>query len=73
MIFLTTYPTHITFSDIVINFIVWSIVIVLFLNRKKSDKNTKAWEVVATFFGALLLILGTNYAKKKVKDWWNKD
>jgi hypothetical protein len=73
MIFLTTYPAHITIGDIVLNIIVWGTVIILYRNRNKSEKNAKAWSAVSTFFGMLLLILGANYAKKSVKEWWNKD
>jgi hypothetical protein len=72
MIFLTTYPAHITFGDIILNVIVWGVVIVLFRNRKRSEKDARAWGVVTTFFGALLLILGANYAKKSAKTWWEK-
>ena len=73
MIFLTTYPAHVTLDDIILNLVVWGIVILLFLGRKKSKLNARLWNFVATFFGLLLLLLGVNYTKKKVKDWWNKD
>lgn len=30
------------------------------------------WKVVKVFFIALFLILGANYTKDKIKEWWNK-
>jgi len=30
------------------------------------------WKGMRLFFVVLFLTLGTNYAKGKIKDWWNK-
>lgn len=38
-------------------------------------RNTKLgflWKGMYYFFLVLFITLGTNYAKGKVKDWWNK-
>ena len=31
------------------------------------------WTIVSTFFIVLFAILFANYAKKGIKEWWNKD
>jgi hypothetical protein len=72
MTFLTTHPPHITFNDVVINVIFWALVIGLFRNRKKSEDHNRAWRIMMIFLGVLVATLGINYAKKSVKDWWEK-
>jgi hypothetical protein len=51
--------------------LVWIPILVIYLLR-----NTKLgflWKGLRMFFIVLLLTLGANYAKKSVKEWWEKD
>jgi len=72
MIILTTYPPQISFSDICINVVFWLVVVLLYKSRNKTPQNKKMWTVVQTFLIVLVATLGVNYAKKSIKDWWNK-
>ena len=48
----------------------WALVIFTYITR-----NTFLgflWRYMKIFFIVLLVTLGANYAKGKVKDWWNK-
>jgi DMSO reductase anchor subunit len=47
------------------------VIFVVFLFRKEKGWD-KVWHVITVFFGVLLVVLGANYAKKSVKEWWNK-
>ena len=72
MIILTTYPTTITFEDILINVIFWGVIIALYRSRNKTQQNKNMWRGAQIFFAVLLVTLGANYTKKKVKEWWSK-
>lgn len=72
MIILEAYPETITFKEAMFNIIFWSILLLLYATRNVSEINRKIWDVVQMFFTVLLLILGANYAKKEIKEWWNK-
>lgn len=72
MTILTTYSAQITFGDIIINIIFWGVIIALYRSRNKTPQNQKMWRGVQMFFTVLLVTLGANYAKDKIKDWWSK-
>jgi len=44
----------------------------LYINRN-SKVGGGLWTIYKLFWGMLLLILSVNFAKKEVKEWWNKD
>jgi hypothetical protein len=72
MIFLTTYPPQISFSDVCINIFFWGGVIAIYRSRNKTEQNKKMWRAVQIFLAVLLVTLGANYAKKSIKSWWEK-
>jgi hypothetical protein len=50
----------------------WLIILALYLLRNTNPAFKKIWYFVRMFFIVLLLTLGANYAKDKIKDWWSK-
>lgn len=44
----------------------------LYINRN-SKLWGGLWQMYKLFWGILLLILTANFAKKEIKEWWNKD
>jgi hypothetical protein len=72
MIILEAYPPIIPMSSVIFNIIFWGLVYIIYKNRNKSKDMAGLWRIISMFFTVLLVTLGANYAKKKVKDWWSK-
>lgn len=72
MIILEAYPAIIPFSSVVFNIIFWGLVYIIYKNKHKSKDMAGLWGIISMFFTVLLAILGANYAKKSIKDWWSK-
>jgi hypothetical protein len=51
----------------------WGIIGMLYLLRNKNPFFKGLWKFVRIFFLVLLATLTVNYAKKSIKEWWNKD
>ena len=63
-----------TFTSDELNGILILIVIgVLYLLRNTNAFFRVLWKVIATFFIVLFATLLANFAKKEIKQWWNKD
>lgn len=69
---LEAYPMIIPMKSIIVNIIFWGLVYVLYKNKSKSKETAGLWRLVSTFLAVLLATLGANYAKKEIKEWWNK-
>jgi len=72
MIILEAYPPIIPISSVIFNIIFWGLVYIIYKNRNKSKDMVGLWRIISMFFTVLLVTLGANYTKKKVKDWWSK-
>jgi hypothetical protein len=63
-----------TFTSDELNGLLLLIVIgVLYLLRNTNAFFRVLWKIIATFFIVLFATLMANYAKKEIKEWWNKD
>ena len=63
-----------TFTSDELNGLLLLIVIgVLYLLRNTNAFFRVLWKIIATFFIVLFATLLANYAKKEIKEWWNKD
>jgi hypothetical protein len=51
----------------------WGVIGVLYLLRNKNPFFKSVWKFIRIFFLVLLATLTVNYAKKSIKEWWNKD
>ena len=51
----------------------WGVIGVLYLLRNKNPFFKSVWKFIRIFFLVLLATLTINYAKKSIKEWWNKD
>ena len=51
----------------------WCVIGVLYLLRNKNPFFKSIWKFIRIFFLVLLATLTVNYAKKSIKEWWNKD
>jgi hypothetical protein len=51
----------------------WCVIVVLYLLRNKNPFFISIWKFIRIFFLVLLATLTVNYAKKSIKEWWNKD
>jgi hypothetical protein len=49
---------------------IWIFLLIAYLLRKTSFGFI--WKFLRMFFIILFVTLGTNYAKKEIKEWWNK-
>jgi uncharacterized membrane protein YkvI len=50
-----------------------AIIGVLYLLRNTNAFFRVLWKIIAMFFIVLFATLMANYAKKEIKEWWNKD
>ena len=67
-----TIPQQTTMGDLIFNIVFWGVIWVLYKSRNASPWNQKVWDGIKWFFIIVLVVLGANYTKKKVKDWWSK-
>jgi hypothetical protein len=51
----------------------WGVIGVLYLLINKNTFFKNVWKFIRIFFLVLLATLTVNYAKKSIKEWWNKD
>ena len=51
----------------------WGVIGVLYLLRNKNPFFKSVWKFIRIFFLVFLATLTVNYAKKSIKEWWNKD
>ena len=69
--FLESYPPITSPTDVFFLVLFWGGFLLLYLLRELPVFNM-LWYVVKWFFITLLIVLGANFVKKEVKDWWNK-
>jgi len=58
-------------EQIFYSLLAWGAIGLLYLLRNTNPLFKGIWYVVRLFFIVLLATLFANYAKDKVKDWWN--
>jgi hypothetical protein len=52
--------------------IYWAMIGLLYLLRNTHPIFKVTWKYTRLLLLTLLIILSANYAKNKIKDWWNK-
>ncbi len=65
--------TPMSTRDIIFWIIFIPSMVLLYQLRNKNETFKAIWKIVSTFFIVLFAILFANYAKKEIKNWWNKD
>ena len=67
---LESYPPTITTHDATILILFWVCFFIVYFLRKFPIFDV-LWKLISWFFIMLLVVLGANFLKKEVKNWWD--